>query len=80
MFGNQNLCVGNPVCCPPVYCVRDYCTPRIVPVIQPVVTVNRRHIVNVPQYYTQQVTRNVVVDQNVFAPGFGNAGFGGSLF
>ncbi|HHY28069.1 MAG TPA: hypothetical protein GX523_15240 [Desulfitobacterium dehalogenans] len=68
-----------PICCPPQFCVRDFCTPRAVPVIHPVVTINRQNIIDVPQHYVQQVTRNVVVDRgfaNTGAFGFGNEGFG----
>ncbi len=50
-----------PIVCPAQYVVRDYYTPQVVPVIQPVVTVNRQNIVNVPQYYVQQLTTDVVV-------------------
>lgn len=72
----MNVCVGNPICCPPQYVVRDFCTPRIVPVIQPVVTVNRQNIVDVPQLVVQPSTRNVVVNRG-FQQGFGG-GFGGN--
>lgn len=76
MYGN--VPVGNPICCPPIYNVRDYCCPRIVPVIQPVVNVNRQNIVNVPQVIYQPVTRNVVVPANNFVnpgnPGLFNTG------
>lgn len=79
MYGN--VPVGNPICCPPIYCVRDFCTPCIRPVIQPVVNVNRQHIVNVPQVIYQPVSRNVVVPSNNFVtpgtpgtPGLFNTG------
>lgn len=52
-----------PICCPPEYCVRDYYTQRMVPVIHPIVNINRQNIVDVPQHYYQQITRNVVVNQ-----------------
>ncbi|HWQ71285.1 MAG TPA: spore coat protein D [Desulfitobacteriaceae bacterium] len=63
----MNGCVGHticcpPICCPPQYCVRDFYTQRIIPVIHPVVTINRQNIVNVPQHYYQPTSRNVVVD------------------
>lgn len=74
----MNVCVGNPICCPPQYCVRDYSTPRIVPVIQPVVTVNRQNIVDVPRLVVQPSTRNVVVDRGF--QGFGGGFGGGALF
>lgn len=60
----------NPICCRPEYCVRDYYTQRIVPVIHPIVNINRQNIVNVPQHYYQTITRNVVVDQGFQGQGF----------
>jgi hypothetical protein len=51
-----------PVVCPPQCVVRDYYTPREVPVIHPIVNINRQHIVNVPRHIYQPVTRNIVVD------------------
>ncbi|KLU63796.1 hypothetical protein DEAC_c42880 [Desulfosporosinus acididurans] len=65
-------CVGSPICCPPQYCVRNYYTPRVIPVIHPVVNVNRYNVVNVPQHIYQPMSTNVVVD-----PGQGYAGYGG---
>ena len=61
-----------PICCPPEYCVRDYYTQRAVPVIHPIVTINRQNIIDVPQHYYQHVTRNVVVN-----PGYPGQGFPG---
>lgn len=58
-----------PVMCDPQYVVRDCYIPREVPVVHPVVTVNRHVIVNVPRHYYQPVTRNVVVDPG--CPGTG---------
>lgn len=58
-----------PICCPPKYCVRDFYAQRTIPVIQPVVTINRQNIVDVPQYFVQPISRNVVVNQ-----GFQNQG------
>lgn len=76
-------CVGKPICCPPQYCVRDYYTQRIVPVIHPIVNINRQNIVDVPQHYYQTTTRNVIVDQG-FQGDFGRFGYpgytGGRLF
>lgn len=71
-------CVGKPICCPPQYCVQDYYTQRIVPVIHPIVTVNRQNIVDVPQHYYQPMTRNVVVDRGYLgqAGQAGQAGYG----
>ena len=75
-------CVGKPICCPPEYCVRDYYTQRIVPVIHPIVNINRQNIVDVPQHYYQTMTRNVVVDQGLQANqgNFGYAGYSNRLF
>jgi len=56
-----NCGYGNPIVYPAQYVVRDYYTPRVVPVIHPVVTVNRQNIVDVPQHYVQPLTTNVVV-------------------
>lgn len=58
----MNSCV-RPICCPPQYCVRDFYTQRLVPVIHPIVTINRQNIIDVPQHFIQPTTRNVVVDQ-----------------
>lgn len=60
----------NPIVCPPQYVVRDYCTPQVVPVIHPVVNVNRQHIVQVPQHYVQPSTTNVVVPPQPLQAGF----------
>ena len=66
----------NPIVCPAQYVVRDYYTPRVVPVVQPIVTVNRQNIVNVPQYYVQPLTTNVVVaPQPGFSTATGTRGF-----
>ncbi len=64
MYGSQfsSGCV-RPVVCPPQYCVRDFCAQRTVPVIHPVVTVNRTNVVDVPQHFVQPTTQNVVVNQ-----------------
>ena len=72
-----------PICCPPQYCVQDYYTQRFVPVIHPIVTINRQNIIDVPQHYYQQTTQNVVVNQGFQAQalpaypvnqGFANSG------
>lgn len=54
---------AQPVVCPPQYRVRDSFSPRMQPVIHPIVNVNREHIVNVPQHFY------TVTNQNVMAPG-----------
>lgn len=65
-----------PICCPPKCCVQDSYYQRFVPVIQPIVTINRQNIVDVPQYYYPQVTRNVVVNQGFQGQGVGAANQG----
>ena len=56
-----------PICCPPVYCVQDHYAQRMVPVIHPIVTINRHNIIDVPQHYYQATTQNVVVNQGLQA-------------
>ncbi len=51
-----------PIICDPQYIVRDCYIPREVPIIHPIVNVERRVIVNVPRHYVQPMTRNEVVD------------------
>ncbi|SFU34826.1 hypothetical protein [Alicyclobacillus macrosporangiidus] len=51
-----------PIVCDPQYVIRDRYVPREVPVIHPVVTVNRHVIVNVPRHYVQRMSKHVVVD------------------
>ena len=58
-----------PICCPPVYCVQDHYAQRMVPVIHPIVTINRQNIIDVPQHYYQETTQNVVVNQGFQAQG-----------
>lgn len=76
------MCGCRPVVLSPQYCVRDFYTTRMVPVIQPVVQINRQNIINVPQRIVQPMTRNVVVDQGCpgagggMAPGFPGMGMG----
>ncbi|MEA4901831.1 spore coat protein D [Desulfitobacterium sp.] len=70
-----------PICCPPQYCVQDFFTQRAVPVIHPIVTINRQNIVDVPQHFIQQTTRNVTVNQGFQAQNFQGQGlFGQGLF
>lgn len=61
-----------PVICPPQCVVRDYYTTREVPVIHPIINVNRQHIVNVPRHIYQPVTRNVVMDNGYTSPSYTN--------
>lgn len=51
-----------PIVCPPQCVVKDTYTTREIPVIHPVVTIHRQHIVNVPRHIYQPITRNEVVD------------------
>ena len=73
-----------PICCPPQYCVQDYYAQRFVPVIHPVVTIRRQNIIDVPQHFYQQTTRNVVVNQGFQGQAFqgpqANRGYGNRLF
>jgi hypothetical protein len=60
-----------PIVCPPQCIVKDTYIQREIPVIHPVVTINRQHIVNVPRHIYQPITRNEVVD-----PGYPGKGWG----
>ncbi|MGZ4123006.1 MAG: hypothetical protein ACXVPC_11855 [Tumebacillaceae bacterium] len=51
-----------PIVCPPVYQYHDCYVYREVPIIQPVIRVNRHIIVNVPRYQVVPETRDVVID------------------
>ncbi|HBV87851.1 spore coat protein D [Desulfosporosinus sp.] len=68
-----NCC--KPICCPPQYCVRDFYAQRLIPVIHPVVNINRQNIIDVPQHIYQQTSRNVVVEQGFQAPVAQGRGF-----
>lgn len=69
----MNNCV-KPICCPPEYCVQDYYTQRFVPVIHQVVTIRRQNVIDVPQHYVQETTRNLVINQGFQAQGVQNQG------
>ena len=60
-----------PIVCPPQCVVRDYYTTREVPVIHPIININRQHIVNVPRHIYQPTTRNEVVDSAYMNPSCG---------
>lgn len=60
-----------PIVCPPEYCVNDTFMPREVPVIHPIVHVNRQHIVDIPRHYYTETTENVMGEQLMGNPGFG---------
>lgn len=51
-----------PIYCDPQYVVHDTFTPRFIPVVHPVIHVNRQNIVNVPRHMTQHSEQNEVVD------------------
>ncbi len=76
-----------PIVCPPQYRCHDTFVPREVPVIHPIVNVNRQHTVVIPRNYVTETTRTVP-GSTVFArpgqqfggPGFGGPGFGGPGF
>lgn len=79
---NRQLPAAEPIICPPQYRVSDSFIPRVQPVIQPIVNVNREHIVNVPQYYVTESNETVVVPeaQNAYPvnnqfPGGSHRGF-----
>lgn len=73
-----------PICCPPECCVQDHYFQRFVPVIHPIVVINRQNIIDVPQHIYQRTTRNVVVNQGFQAQGLSanqaNQGFTNRLF
>lgn len=62
---------GEPIVCPPEYFVRDEFMPREVPVIHPIVNVNRQHTVDVPRHYYTQTTENVMGAPMMARPGYG---------
>lgn len=66
--------------CPTQYRCHDTFVPREVPVIHPIVNVNRQHTVVVPRNYVTETTRTVP-GSTVFArpgqPFGGGPGFGG---
>lgn len=75
---------GDPIVCPPEYCMRDEFIPREVPVIHPIVNVNRQHIVDFPRHYYTETTEDVMgghmMADGCCGPQFGGArgpGFGG---
>lgn len=49
-----------PIVCPPNYRFHDEFMPREVPVIHPIVNVNRQHFVDVPRHYFTETTENVM--------------------
>jgi spore coat protein D len=68
----------HPIVCPPKYVVNDRFVRRPVPVIHPVVRVNRINVVDVPRNIVRPFTKNVVVHHGFARPRYGGyPGFGG---
>ena len=65
----MSRCV-HPIVCPPRFVVHDRFIRRSVPVIHPVVRINRLNIVHVPRNIVRPFTRNIVVDRGFAGPGF----------
>ncbi len=55
-------CKNKPIYCDPRYIVHDTFVPRFVPVIHPIVHVNRQNIVNVPRHIFQNSEQTEVID------------------
>jgi spore coat protein D len=51
-----------PIYCDPQYVYHDSYVCREIPVIHPIVHVNRQNIVNVPRHYTQPTQSTQVID------------------
>jgi hypothetical protein len=60
-----------PIVCPPLCRYTDSYVRREVPYIQPLITCNRQHIVDVPKTYYREITQNVVVPPNRPPYGYG---------
>ncbi|WP_156291937.1 hypothetical protein [Oceanobacillus salinisoli] len=54
-----------PIVCPPKYVVRDRFVPRIQPIIQPVVKVDRLNVIDVPRHIVRPFRKRVVVDPRI---------------
>ena len=68
-----------PVVCPPLCRYTNSYVKREVPYIQPLITCNRQHIVDVPKTYYREITQNIVVPPNQNQMPFGGMnpyGFG----
>ena len=50
-----------PIVCPPLCRYTDSYSQREVPVIQPLININRVHIVDVPKTYYEEINQTVVV-------------------
>jgi spore coat protein D len=53
---------AKPIMLPPKYVARDHKVPRMRPIIQPVVHVDRYNVVNVPRPIYKPMRKKVVVD------------------
>ncbi len=51
-----------PIVCDPQYVFHDCYVPREVPIVQPVIHVQRKIIVNVPRHYVQPMVKHKVID------------------
>jgi hypothetical protein len=60
-----------PIVCPPLCRYTDSYVKREVPYIQPLITCNRQHIVDVPKTYYREITQNVIVPPNRMPYGYG---------
>ena len=49
-----------PIVCPPEFRCHDEFMPREVPVIHPIVNVNRHHFVDIPRHYYPETTVDVM--------------------
>lgn len=63
-----------PIVCPPLCRYTDSYTEREVPVIQPLININRQHIVDVPKTYYEEINENVVVSPYQDRNPYGNPG------
>lgn len=72
--GNQ----VEPIVCPTQYRHHDQFIPREVPVIHPIVNVNRQHFVDIPRHFWTETTENVMGQTLPAHPGMGpqQGGFG----
>ncbi len=60
-----------PIVCPPLCRYTDSYVKREVPYIQPLITCNRQHIIDVPKTYYREITQNVVVPPTRMPYGYG---------
>lgn len=60
-----------PIVCPPLCRYTDSYVKREVPYIQPLINVNRQHIVDVPRTYYREINQTVVVPPTRMPYGYG---------